>query len=72
MEKTANIYSKNKNALFAWTMGITHHAFGVDNVQSMVNLHSCVEWLVGNTQDYFHYEGIAMNRVLVLLVSLRK
>jgi molybdopterin-dependent oxidoreductase alpha subunit len=38
MEKTANIFSKSKNAVFAWAMGITHHAFGVDNVQSMVNL----------------------------------
>jgi molybdopterin-dependent oxidoreductase alpha subunit len=38
MEKTANIFSKSKNAVFAWAMGITHHAFGVDNVQTMVNL----------------------------------
>jgi molybdopterin-dependent oxidoreductase alpha subunit len=38
MEKTAKIFSKSKNAVFAWAMGITHHAFGVDNVQSMVNL----------------------------------
>ena len=38
MEKTAEIFSKSKNAVFAWAMGITHHAFGVDNVQAIVNL----------------------------------
>lgn len=38
IERTAEIYSKSKNTVFAWAMGITHHAFGVDNVQSMVNL----------------------------------
>jgi molybdopterin-dependent oxidoreductase alpha subunit len=38
MEKIANIFSKSKNSVFAWAMGITHHAFGVDNVQAMVNL----------------------------------
>ena len=38
MENTANVFSKSKNAVFAWAMGITHHAFGVDNVQAMVNL----------------------------------
>ena len=38
VEKTARIYSKSKNTVFAWAMGITHHAFGVDNVQAIVNL----------------------------------
>ncbi|MBC8282658.1 MAG: FdhF/YdeP family oxidoreductase [Nitrospinae bacterium] len=38
IEKTAQIFSKSKNTVFAWAMGITHHAFGVDNVQSIVNL----------------------------------
>jgi molybdopterin-dependent oxidoreductase alpha subunit len=38
MEKTAKIFSKSNNAVFAWAMGITHHAFGVDNVQAIVNL----------------------------------
>jgi molybdopterin-dependent oxidoreductase alpha subunit len=37
-EKAAEIYSKSKNTVFAWAMGITHHAFGVDNVQAIVNL----------------------------------
>ncbi len=38
IEKTARIYSRSKNTVFAWAMGITHHAFGVDNVQAIVNL----------------------------------
>lgn len=31
-------YLKCKNVVFAWTMGITHHAHGVDNVQAIANL----------------------------------
>ncbi|MBC8286970.1 MAG: FdhF/YdeP family oxidoreductase [Nitrospinae bacterium] len=38
IEKTADIYSKSKNTVFAWSMGITHHTFGVNNVQAIVNL----------------------------------
>jgi molybdopterin-dependent oxidoreductase alpha subunit len=38
VEQTARIYSKSKNTVFAWAMGITHHAFGVNNVQAIVNL----------------------------------
>ena len=38
IEKTAQIYLKSKNTVFVWAMGITHHAFGVDNVQAIVNL----------------------------------
>jgi molybdopterin-dependent oxidoreductase alpha subunit len=38
IENTAKIYSRSKNTVFAWAMGITHHAFGVDNVQALVNL----------------------------------
>jgi molybdopterin-dependent oxidoreductase alpha subunit len=38
IEKTAEIYSRSKNTVFAWAMGVTHHAFGVDNVQAIVNL----------------------------------
>ncbi len=37
-EKAADIYSKSKNTVFAWSMGITHHKFGVNNVQAIVNL----------------------------------
>jgi molybdopterin-dependent oxidoreductase alpha subunit len=31
-------YAKAKNAVFSWTMGITHHAHGVQNVQAIANL----------------------------------
>ena len=31
-------YAAAKRVVFAWTMGITHHAHGVENVQAIVNL----------------------------------
>jgi molybdopterin-dependent oxidoreductase alpha subunit len=34
----ARKYAKAKNAVFAWTMGITHHTFGVENVEAICNL----------------------------------
>ncbi len=34
----AERYARAKSAVFAWTMGITHHAHGVDNVQAIANL----------------------------------
>lgn len=34
----AEKYAKSKKAVFTWTMGITHHAHGVDNVQAIANL----------------------------------
>jgi molybdopterin-dependent oxidoreductase alpha subunit len=34
----AEKYLQSKHAIFAWTMGITHHLHGVDNVRSIVNL----------------------------------
>ncbi len=38
IEKIAQMYIAAKNVVFGWTMGITHHAHGVANVQSIVNL----------------------------------
>jgi anaerobic selenocysteine-containing dehydrogenase len=38
IEKLAVVYAKAKNAVFSWTMGITHHAHGVKNVQAIANL----------------------------------
>jgi molybdopterin-dependent oxidoreductase alpha subunit len=38
MRGIAQKYSKAKNVVFAWAMGITHHTHGVQNVQSIVNL----------------------------------
>jgi molybdopterin-dependent oxidoreductase alpha subunit len=34
----AEVYSQSQATVFSWTMGITHHAHGVENVQSIVNL----------------------------------
>lgn len=38
IEKIADMYLAAKNVIFGWTMGITHHAHGVANVQTIVNL----------------------------------
>jgi molybdopterin-dependent oxidoreductase alpha subunit len=36
--QAGQLYSRSRNAVFAWTMGITHHVHGVSNVRSIVNL----------------------------------
>ena len=38
MERFADLYASSKAAVFVWSMGITQHAFGSDNVQAVVNL----------------------------------
>lgn len=38
IERAAELYLAAKNVVFAWTMGITHHEHGVENVWSIVNL----------------------------------
>ncbi len=38
IEQIADLYCKAKNAVFGWTMGITHHEHGVENVYAIVNL----------------------------------
>src|SRR5262249_52793723 len=38
IEKAADLYAAANNVVFGWTMGITQHAHGVANVQSIVNL----------------------------------
>ncbi|MEI7686914.1 MAG: FdhF/YdeP family oxidoreductase, partial [Planctomycetota bacterium] len=38
MAEAATIYAESKNAIFGWTMGITHHEHGVDNVRAIINL----------------------------------
>jgi predicted molibdopterin-dependent oxidoreductase YjgC len=38
IEKITGHYIAAKNVVFSWTMGITHHAHGVQNVQSIANL----------------------------------
>ena len=38
VETIAEVYAASRNCVFAWTMGITHHAHGVQNVQAIANL----------------------------------
>lgn len=38
IDEIARTYAASKKAVFSWTMGITHHAHGVENVQAIANL----------------------------------
>ena len=38
IKKLAAVYIQSKNTVFAWGMGMTHHAFGVQNVEAISNL----------------------------------
>jgi molybdopterin-dependent oxidoreductase alpha subunit len=38
IDQIAERYAKAKRVVFSWTMGITHHAHGVSNVQAIANL----------------------------------
>lgn len=38
IHRVAERYARAKNVVFSWTMGITHHVHGVENVQSIGNL----------------------------------
>lgn len=38
IEEIATRYARARNVVFSWTMGITHHANGVDNVEAIANL----------------------------------
>ncbi len=38
IEEAARRYAGSKRTIFAWTMGITHHLHGVENVQWIANL----------------------------------
>jgi molybdopterin-dependent oxidoreductase alpha subunit len=38
IDEVARLYRTSKATIFAWTMGITHHTHGVDNVRAIVNL----------------------------------
>ncbi|HVC92780.1 MAG TPA: FdhF/YdeP family oxidoreductase [Pirellulales bacterium] len=38
IDKLADRYAKAESVVFSWTMGITHHAHGVQNVQAIANL----------------------------------
>jgi molybdopterin-dependent oxidoreductase alpha subunit len=38
IDEIAKRYARSNRAVFSWTMGITHHAHGVQNVQAIANL----------------------------------
>jgi molybdopterin-dependent oxidoreductase alpha subunit len=38
IRELADVYAASKGTVFSWTMGITHHTNGVENVQGIVNL----------------------------------
>lgn len=38
IEAMARSYARAKNVVFSWTMGITHHTHGVQNVEAIANL----------------------------------
>ena len=46
MRELAELYASSKSTIFGWTMGITHHRHGVDNVSSIVNL-ALIRGMVG-------------------------
>lgn len=41
IEEIASVYAASKRTVFSWTMGITHHANGVENVQAIASLAMC-------------------------------
>lgn len=49
IDKIAEKYGAAKNVVFSWTMGITHHAHGVQNVQAIANL-AMMRGMVGRPQ----------------------
>ncbi len=49
IEEITDLYAAAKNVVFAWTMGITHHEHGVQNVQAIVNL-ALMRGMVGRPQ----------------------
>jgi molybdopterin-dependent oxidoreductase alpha subunit len=38
MARFAEIYANAKSAVFVWSMGVTQHRFGVENVESIINM----------------------------------
>lgn len=38
IDRIAEMYAQARNVVFSWTMGITHHVHGVQNVQAIANL----------------------------------
>jgi molybdopterin-dependent oxidoreductase alpha subunit len=38
IRQIADVYAQSNGTVFSWTMGITHHEHGVENVEAIVNL----------------------------------
>jgi len=38
IRQVVDLYGQSKATVFAWTMGITHHVHGTDNVRAIINL----------------------------------
>ncbi|HMQ15820.1 MAG TPA: FdhF/YdeP family oxidoreductase, partial [Phycisphaerae bacterium] len=38
IDRVADLYAASRATVFAWTMGVTHHEHGVDNVRAIANL----------------------------------
>lgn len=38
IDKIVSVYCRASHVVFSWTMGITHHAHGVENVQAIANV----------------------------------
>ncbi len=49
IDAIAERYAAAKNVVFSWTMGITHHAHGVQNVQAIANL-ALMRAMIGRPQ----------------------
>ena len=49
IDEVAEQYAQAKHVVFSWTMGITHHAHGVQNVQAIANL-ALMRGMVGRTK----------------------
>lgn len=48
MERFAALYAGARSAVFVWSMGVTQHHFGVDNVGAIINL-ALARGMVGRT-----------------------
>lgn len=38
IDRVADMYAQSRNTIFCWAMGVTHHRWGVQNVQAIANL----------------------------------
>ncbi len=46
IDQVATIYAQSQRTVFGWTMGITHHGHGCDNVRAIINL-ALIRGMVG-------------------------